>query len=92
MENSQVAKKSLFYRFLDFVERAGNKLPHPFTMFVYITLGVIGISFVLNKMGIQVQHPTKDEIVVARNLLSAEGVQYMVLNMISNFAGFKYSQ
>lgn len=89
MERTEVTKKSHFYRFLDFVERAGNKLPHPFTMFVYITLGVIALSFLLNKMGVQVQHPTKDEIVVAKNLLSAEGIQYMTLNMISNFAGFK---
>jgi aminobenzoyl-glutamate transport protein len=82
-------KKSWFYRFLDFVERAGNKLPHPFIMFVWITLGVIALSFVLSKLGVQVKHPVKDEMVIAKNLLSKEGIQYMVLNMIKNFVGFK---
>jgi aminobenzoyl-glutamate transport protein len=89
MESTKNKKKSLFYRFLDFVEKAGNKLPHPFTMFVWITLGVIIISFIAAKAGVQVKHPVKDEMVVAKNLLSKEGLQYMVLNMISNFAGFK---
>lgn len=89
METAKGKKKSLFYRFLDFVEKAGNKLPHPFTMFVFITLAVIVISFIVSKAGVEVKHPAKDEMVVAKNLLSKEGIQYMVLNMIGNFAGFK---
>lgn len=89
MEASKNQKKSLFYKFLDFVEKAGNKLPHPFTMFVLITLGVVLVSFIVAMVGVQVEHPVTGEVVAAKNLLSKEGVQYMVLNMINNFAGFK---
>jgi len=81
-------KKSAFYKFLDFVERTGNKLPHPFTMFVWITLGVIIISFIAAKAGLQVNHPVSGDVVAAKNLLSREGLQYMVENMIKNFSGF----
>lgn len=89
MEATKGKKKSFFYRFLDFVEKAGNKLPHPFTLFVFLTLGVVLISFIVAKAGVQVKHPVKDEMVVARNLLSKEGIQYMLLNLISNFTGFR---
>ncbi|QZY54123.1 AbgT family transporter [Crassaminicella profunda] len=89
MENVKREKKSLFYRFLDWVEQTGNKLPHPFTLFVFLTLGVIVLSFIVAKAGVQVKHPVKDEYVVAKNLLSKEGIQYMLLNLTKNFAGFK---
>ncbi|RKD30538.1 AbgT family transporter [Thermohalobacter berrensis] len=82
-------KKSGFYRFLDFVERAGNRLPHPFTLFVILTLLMVVISFVTAMAGVSVDHPTKDTVVEAKNLLSTEGIRYMLLNLISNFTGFR---
>ncbi|GAB6139036.1 AbgT family transporter [Halanaerobaculum tunisiense] len=85
------AKKnnSLFYRFLDFVEMVGNRLPHPFTLFVIFTLIMIVISFITGVTGVQVDHPTKDTIVEAKNLLSTQGIQYMLLNLINNFTSFR---
>ena len=32
---------------LDFIERAGNKVPHPVLMFLYLIIGVIVLSSVL---------------------------------------------
>ncbi len=81
-------KESFLYRFLDFVERAGNKLPHPFTLFVILTLAMVLISFLTGVAGVQVEHPTQDTMVKARNLLSGEGIQYMLLNLLDNFTGF----
>ena len=40
--------KSLFNRFLDVVERAGNKLPHPIVLFGLFALGVLVISGLLH--------------------------------------------
>ncbi len=82
-------KKSLFYRALDGIERAGNKLPHPFTLFVMLTAFVILLSVLMGVLNVQVSHPTSGDPVVARSLFSKEGLQYMFINLTSNFAGFK---
>lgn len=82
-------EKSVVYRFLNFVEKWGNKLPHPFTLFVILTAFLVLLSFITGVAGIEVQHPTKDTVVEARNLLSGEGIQYMILNLLSNFTGFR---
>lgn len=86
--SEQVEKKTFFSRFLDLVERSGNKLPHPFILFVILCLVVIGASFIINMLGVSVSHPVTGEAIEAQNLLSAEGVQWMVLNLIENFTGF----
>ena len=88
MTNEKSGKKSAFYRFLDWVERAGNKLPDPFTMFVALIVIVLLLSFVLAKLNVQIKHPTKDQMVVVKNLLSGEGLKYMFVNVTKNFVGF----
>jgi aminobenzoyl-glutamate transport protein len=47
-------------RLLDVIERAGNRVPHPVMMFLYLIIGVILLSAVLGFMGVSVT----DEIVV----------------------------
>ena len=47
-------------RLLDVIERAGNKVPHPVMMFLYLIIGVIVLSAVLALAGVSVT----DEIVV----------------------------
>lgn len=92
MSKSQISaedqKKSALYRFLGFVERVGNRLPHPFTLFVILCLVVIVVSFITASMGVAVTHPTSGEEVLAKSLLSKDGIRYMLLNMLSNFTGF----
>ena len=39
-------RKGLLYRFLDAVERGGNRLPDPVTIFVILTLFVMVLSAV----------------------------------------------
>jgi aminobenzoyl-glutamate transport protein len=46
--------------FLGFIERAGNKVPHPVLMFLYLIIGVIALSAVLAFAGVSVT----EEIVV----------------------------
>jgi len=81
-------RKSLFYRFLDWVERAGNKLPDPFMLFVILAAAVIVLSFFLAKLNVQIKHPTKDQMVAVKSLLSGEGLTYMFVNLTKNFVGF----
>ncbi|WP_432402924.1 AbgT family transporter [Wukongibacter sp. M2B1] len=89
MQENKAEKKSLLYRFLKWVEVAGNKLPHPFLLFVGLVGLVMVLSLILSKMGIQAKHPVKDEIVAVKNLLSREGIQYILLNILKNFTGFR---
>ena len=34
-------KQSLFYRFIKGIEVVGNKIPHPFYMFLYLAIAVL---------------------------------------------------
>ncbi len=87
-QGQEVEKRTALNRLLDFVERAGNKLPHPFTLFVILCAIMILISFVTASMEITVEHPLEEETIAAQSLLSVEGIQWMILNLIDNFTGF----
>ena len=50
--------KSLFNRFLDVVERAGNKLPHPIVLFGLFALGVVVISGLLTAKPVKWSTPS----------------------------------
>ncbi len=74
--------------FLKWVEIVGNKLPHPFMLFVYLALAMMVISAVLAAMGVTVVHPGKGETVAVQSLLSTEGIHWILTNMLKNFTGF----
>lgn len=88
MAQEKATRKPVFYRFLDWVERVGNKLPNPFTMFVALAVAVIVLSAVFAALKIEVKHPTKDSMVAIRSLLSADGIKYMFIDLTKNFVGF----
>lgn len=75
-------------RFLAWIERAGNKLPHPFWIFFYLALFVVACSAVCGLLGVSVTHPVTLESVAARNLVSQHGLQRFVLEMVTNFSHF----
>ncbi|HJB07677.1 MAG TPA: AbgT family transporter [Candidatus Enterocloster faecavium] len=70
------------------IERVGNKLPHPFILFLYIIVILVAASAILAGMGVQVVNPTTQETVYVRNLLSRDGLVWLLENMIGNFSGF----
>ena len=88
MANEKIERKPVLYRFLDWVERAGNKLPHPFMMFVFLMVAVIVLSAIFAALKIEVKHPSKDAMVTIRSLLSADGIKYMFIDLTKNFVGF----
>ena len=47
-------QKSAIGKLLDFIEVAGNKVPHPVMMFLYLIIGVIVLSQVLYLAGVSV--------------------------------------
>ncbi len=62
---STVAPRSLFQRFLGHVERAGNALPHPATLFVGLAALVVLLSWILHAAGTQVVNPSTGKVVAS---------------------------
>ncbi|WBX80538.1 AbgT family transporter [Virgibacillus salarius] len=82
-------KKGVFQRSLDGIEVVGNKLPHPVTLFAILALIVLLLSAALSPLGISVEHPGEEgKMVEIKNLLNAEGIQYIFTSMTDNFIGF----
>ncbi|MBL7906737.1 MAG: AbgT family transporter [Bacteroidales bacterium] len=81
-------KPSLFSRFLNLVEKGGNALPNPATLFALFALAVLLISWLGSLLGWQAVHPATQEVLKVNNLLSAEGFRRIVLEMVTNYTGF----
>lgn len=81
-------KKKLADRFLDTIERAGNKLPDPITLFAILALIVLVLSFALAKLGVTATKPGTEETLAVVNLLDREGLILILENMVTNFTGF----
>lgn len=73
---------------LDTIERVGNKLPHPYILFLWLCLILAVISFICSAAGVSVINPTDNETVVAQSLLSKDGFIWLITNMLTNFQGF----
>lgn len=82
------SKTSLFNRFLAFVEKVGNALPHPATLFFLFAVLVIILSGIASLFDLSVTHPGTGETVVPVNLMSTEGLHLILTNMVDNFTGF----
>ncbi|WP_170006091.1 AbgT family transporter [Bacillus fonticola] len=81
-------KKGFFSRFLNGIETVGNKLPDPFILFVVLAVGVIIASYIFSLFNASVIHPGSGEELLVKNLISGEGLQYILLSMLDNFTGF----
>lgn len=75
-------------RSFDAIERVGNKLPHPFWLFVILAVATILLSAVLAAMGVQVHHPATGKVIAVRSLLSADGVKVILGDAVTNYANF----
>lgn len=81
-------KMSRVDRFLSVVERLGNALPHPATLFALLAFVVLLLSSLFSYMDLSVIHPGTGKEVLVYNLLSVEGFHKIITNMITNFTGF----
>jgi len=91
-----MANQQKNFRFLNFIERAGNRLPDPSFLFIFLTLLTIIASAIAAYFNLSVTYEgfneetgTIETITASiNNLLSVDGFQYMVTNIIDNFTGF----
>lgn len=73
---------------LSSIERVGNKLPHPFVLFVILAGLVIAVSAVLSAFGVTAVNPETGAEVAVKSLLSGNGIEFMLTNVVSNFINF----
>lgn len=81
-------KKSRFSRVLDKIEVVGNKLPHPATLFLMMAVIVALLSWWASAVGLEATHPATGELITVRNLLNADGLRWIYMNVESNFVNF----
>jgi aminobenzoyl-glutamate transport protein len=81
-------KERFLIRALDRVERWGNKLPHPFTLFLLFALGVLVLSWLFSLLGLSAIHPATGAKIDVVNLLDRQGIQNIFTKAVSNFTGF----
>jgi len=81
-------REALVRRVLDRIERIGNLLPHPATLFILLCVAMVAASWILHVVGVQVVHPATGKLVGATNLLSADGLRRLVLGLLPNFVNF----
>jgi aminobenzoyl-glutamate transport protein len=74
-------------KLLTLIEKTGNKLPDPATLFVIGTIVVFVLSAIISSLGWSVVTP-KGNTIEAFNLISSEGIWWLLSTMVNNFIHF----
>ncbi len=88
MNNTTNTKEGRVDRILDAIERLGNKLPDPITLFLVLSIMAVICSAIFSGLGIAVVNPADNQVVEPVNLLSLYGIKYLWSNVITNFSTF----
>jgi aminobenzoyl-glutamate transport protein len=73
---------------LNVIERVGNRLPDPVTLFVVGAFAVLICSELAAQVGWSVENPTTGKAETVKSLLSSEGMRWVWQNLVANFTGF----
>ena len=90
------APATTMQKFLDVVERVGNKVPHPVVIFVILIGIVIVLSHIFYMLGLSVSydvinpetHEVEHTTTTARSLLTVDGIRFMFTGVVQNFMNF----
>jgi aminobenzoyl-glutamate transport protein len=86
--SSTPPRRSALDRFLVVVERTGNALPHPATLFAILAGLVVVASGITARLGIAVAHPATGELIRPVDLLSVAGLHRILTGLVTNFSSF----
>ncbi|WP_047394132.1 AbgT family transporter [Cetobacterium sp. ZOR0034] len=92
----QKKKKGLVDSFLNIIEKGGNALPNPGTLFAILALVVILISGIGGALGWSVSFvgingrslKTEEMTIYTNSLMTKEGINYIFNSMVKNFTDF----
>jgi aminobenzoyl-glutamate transport protein len=82
------ATRSITSTVLDWIERVGNRLPDPVTLFAIGAFAVLFGSHIAVHFQWTVTNPTTGADEVAKSLITPEGLRWVWLHLVSNFTGF----
>lgn len=96
MEDRTIGKKSWFMRFLGVVERVGNKMPEPMTLFLILAVGVLVIAHIgallgWSAAGVMYNSATgqvESQTIMVTSLLTKDGITYILNNMVKLFVNY----
>ncbi|OEK74031.1 aminobenzoyl-glutamate transporter [Staphylococcus saprophyticus] len=81
-------KPTLVYRFLNIVEKVGNKLPDPSILFFLMCLGLAIITWIVSLFHITVKHPGTGDTIAIKSILSKDGLMMILNDAVKNFSEF----
>jgi aminobenzoyl-glutamate transport protein len=84
----KLGSAQLISGFLGMIERGGNALPHPASLFAIMAALAVIASGVTSLFDLSVVHPGTGETIRPVNLFSVSGLHYMLASMVTNFTGF----
>ena len=87
-DSASAARPTILSRFLTVIERVGNALPHPATLFALFALGLIVLSWLSSRLGLAAINPMNGAEVAPINLISRGGLHWILEHTIENFTGF----
>ena len=70
------------------MERVGNALPHPASLFGIFALMALAASTLGQWLGWEVIHPATGEVIKTVNLLSKQGLERIIDDMVYNYTSF----
>ncbi|MGL4865563.1 AbgT family transporter, partial [Cetobacterium sp.] len=96
LKKNELKNKSFIDKFLNIIEKGGNALPHPATLFAILAVVVIVISGIGGALGWSVDFvginsktmKTEEMVISTKSLMTKEGVNYIFTSMVKNFTGF----
>ena len=86
--NRKAENKRQLSGMLGFIERAGNKIPHPIYMFIVFFFLTLVLSAICAAAGVKAVNPVNDKEVAAVNLLTAGGIADILKSFPSVWASF----
>ena len=79
---------SLIARFLNFVERVGNKLPDPAIIFLFAMLLIWFLSWWFSGLSFDAIDPRTGEAIIINNMLASDSLATFLSSMVKTFTGF----
>lgn len=81
-------KSTIINKFLNIVEKIGNRLPDPSILFFLMCLGLAIITWVVSLFHVTVKHPGTGNTIGIKNILSKDGIAMILNDAIKNFSEF----
>ncbi|MGW8043141.1 AbgT family transporter [Staphylococcus shinii] len=81
-------KPTLINRFLNIVEKIGNRLPDPSILFFLMCLGLAVLTWIISFFSITVKHPGTGDTIAIKSILSSDGLSMILNDAVKNFSEF----